>query len=231
MTTRRVGRPRLLSREKIVEAANRMPPGELTMSRVAEVLGVSAGALYQYVADRDELIRLVIAERLRVLPVPSDTGQHWSGYLREYAAGLTAVLSADTSALIQVLGIESTLVPELRLTEAFYQALVSRGFALDEAVEIHAQVSVIAMGAAMAASRERIAAPPETGTGAETAPGTAPASLARALDGLDDDDLPLVRKAASVWKNRSAGVHEALTGALIEQIARKRGERIDNARE
>jgi AcrR family transcriptional regulator len=211
---RPVGRPRLLTRAKVIETAAMMPPGELTMTRLAERLGVSAGTLYQYVADRDELVRLVIGERMRVLPLPADTGQHWSQYLREYVAILTTMLSADPNEMVQVLGIESTLEPELRLTETFYAALVARGFALDEAVDIHTQLSAIAIGKAVATIREQLAVRDA---------GSVAAALAGVLDGLEDADLPLIRKAGPAYLARIAAI-DGLLEALIERIARNRGE-------
>jgi AcrR family transcriptional regulator len=216
---RPVGRPRLLTRAKVIETAAMMPPGELTMTRLAERLGVSAGTLYQYVADRDELVRLVIGERMRVLPLPADTGQHWSQYLREYAAILTAMLSADPNQIVQVLGIESTLEPELRLTEAFFEALAARGFALDEAVHIHTQLSAIAVGKAVGAVREQLAVRDA---------GSVTAALARVLDGLDDADLPLIRKAVPAYMDRIAAI-DGLIEALIERIARSRGDEAGNS--
>ena len=217
---RPVGRPRVLTRAKVIEAAALMPPGQLTMTRLAETLGVSVGTLYQYVADRDELIRLVIGERMRTLPLPRDVGQHWSRYLREYVAILTAMLSVAPDELVQVLGIESTLEPELRLTEAFYAALAARGFALEEAVDIHAQLSVIAVGTAFGNNRERLAI---------RNAGSVPAALARVLDGLDPADLPLIRKAVPAYLARIAAI-DGLIEALIERIARHRGEHIDPGR-
>jgi AcrR family transcriptional regulator len=215
---RPVGRPRLLTKAKVIETAAMMPPGELTMTRLAERLGVSIGTLYQYVADRDELVRLVIGERMRALPLPEDTGQHWSQYLREYAAILTAMLSADPNQIVQVLGIESTLEPELRLTEAFFEALAARGFALDEAVDIHTQLSAIAVGKAVGAIREQLAVRDA---------GSVTAALARVLDGLDEADLPLIRKAVPAYMDRISAV-DGLIEALIERIARSRGEQAGN---
>jgi len=214
---RPVGRPRVLTRAKVIETAALMPPGELTMTRLAQTLGVSVGTLYQYVADRDELIRLVIGERMRTQPLPADAGQHWSQYLREYVALLTAKLSAAPDELVQVLGIESTLEPELRLTEAFYAALTARGFALEEAVDIHTQLSVIAVGIASGNVREQLAI---------REAGSVEAALARVLDGLDPADLPLIRAAVPAYLARIAAI-EGLIDALIERIARQRGERAD----
>jgi AcrR family transcriptional regulator len=211
---RPVGRPRLLTKAKVIEAAAMMPPAELTMTRLAERLGVSVGTLYQYVADRDELVRLVIGERMRALPLPEDTGQHWSQYLREYVAILTAMLSADPKEMVQVLGIESTLEPELRLTEAFYAALVRRGFALEDAVVIHTQLSVIAVGTAVGNLREGLAVRDA---------GSVTAALARVLDGLDPADMPLIRDSVPAYLARMAAI-EGLIEALIGRIARSCGQ-------
>lgn len=207
----------MLSRDQVIAAATRMAPGDLTMTRLAEELGVSTGTLYKYVADRDELLRLVIAERMRNLPIPTDTGQHWALYVREYASRLIALLSSDNAALAQVLGLESTLEPELRLTEAFYAALVARGFELEAAVEVHTQISMIAIGAAVGVSRDRMA---------QAAAGSVTAALERVLATLDAADLPLIRKAIPAFAERAQHA-DALTEALIARIARERGEHID----
>jgi AcrR family transcriptional regulator len=224
---RAVGRPRLLTRAQVVETAAQIAPGELTMTRLAETLRVSPGTLYQYVADRDELIRLVIEKRMRDLPLLEDTGQHWSDYLREYINRLASALTADPAAIAQVLGIESTVEPELRFTEAFYAALVARGFGLDETMEIYVQVSIVAMGAAMVGNRERLAAKEAGSVGA---------ALRRVLEGLGEDEVPLVRKAARLAKARSLSARDltdlsarGLTEILIESIARQRGETAGNA--
>jgi hypothetical protein len=102
----------------------------------------------------------------------------------------------------------------LRLEDAFYAAMVARGFDLGEAVEIHAQVSVIAIGTAVGISRDRLAM---------TEAGSVTAALARVLDGLDPAELPLVREAVPAYEDRAACA-DGLTEALLERIARQRGE-------
>jgi AcrR family transcriptional regulator len=60
---RRRGRPNLLTREEVVEAAYGIASGEgldaLSMPRLAQSLGVSAMAIYTYVANKDELLNAV----------------------------------------------------------------------------------------------------------------------------------------------------------------------------
>ncbi|GEO27925.1 TetR/AcrR family transcriptional regulator [Alicyclobacillus acidoterrestris] len=72
------GRPPRLSRELIVAAALQMNLESLTMRELADYLGVSHGALYRWVASRDELLDL-ISETLveRVLSVDVSDGTDW----------------------------------------------------------------------------------------------------------------------------------------------------------
>jgi hypothetical protein len=119
--------------------------------------------------------------------------------------------------MVQVLGIESTLEPELRLTEVFYAALTRRGFALEDAVGIHTQLSVIAVGAAVGHLREGLAVRDA---------GSVAAALAQVLDRLDPADLPLIRDAVPAYVARIAAI-DGLIEALIERIARGRGEPVD----
>lgn len=80
-TTPRRGRstPRPpLSREVIVSAALRVIADEggdaLTMRRVADEIGVSASALYGYVANKEELVQLVLEQIMQEMPIPPDDG-------------------------------------------------------------------------------------------------------------------------------------------------------------
>jgi AcrR family transcriptional regulator len=208
--SRPAGRPRLLTIERIVREADRLGPDGFTMTAVAEGLGVSVGTLYQYVSDRDELIRLVLAERMKNLPIPQDSGQHWTTYLRDYVDGLVAALSSDTYNVVHFYSMGSMLQLELRVSEAFYAAMVARGFALEEAVEIHGNASVIAIGAAMARGRDRIAVERS---------GSVPAAMDEALSDLDPQELPLVREAIPAYETRTEHIHHTLVDALIQRIA------------
>jgi AcrR family transcriptional regulator len=200
----------------VIEAAMGLGPQPLTMTRVAEELGVSPATLYLYVTDRDHLVELVTARRLGELTVPPDVGQDWGDFLREYVRILTHKLSAHTSDLLQVLAVASTLEPELRLADRFYEMMTARGFSIDESVEIMAQASVIAIGAAMGISRHRLAA---------EAKGSMTAALHDVLASVPPGDLPLVRRAVPAYEGRGAGVEGELVEALIARIAlRRRGQ-------
>lgn len=86
---RRRGRPPRISRDDIVEAAFELGIENLTMTAVAERLGVTHQSLYGWVQDRDELIDLVsdrLIRQLEIVPPSDPTG--WRDSLRSYANGL-----------------------------------------------------------------------------------------------------------------------------------------------
>jgi TetR/AcrR family transcriptional regulator, tetracycline repressor protein len=86
---RRRGVPRpQLSRDAIVAAALEVVEtdggGALTMRRVAGQIGVSASALYGYVASREELVQLVLEQIITEIPVPATAGS-WQDTMRAFA--------------------------------------------------------------------------------------------------------------------------------------------------
>jgi AcrR family transcriptional regulator len=92
---RRRGTPRpQLSREAIVAAALKVTEtdgGEaLTMRRVADQIGVSASALYGYVANKEELVQLVLEQIISEIPVPETTGR-WDDTVRAFAREMLGI--------------------------------------------------------------------------------------------------------------------------------------------
>src|SRR4051812_27662186 len=85
----RGGRQRALSRVAVAQAAVAMVAeagfDELTVRGVARRLAVSAPSLYEYVASKDDLIDLVVAQVLDEAAVDWDPPSGWEPLLR-YAA-------------------------------------------------------------------------------------------------------------------------------------------------
>jgi len=80
------GRPAQLSRDQIVSAALRSNLDTLTMRELAARLGVTHGALYRWVANREELLDLisdVIVDR--IMPAGPPRGSQWRPWLRRLA--------------------------------------------------------------------------------------------------------------------------------------------------
>src|SRR6516165_9278121 len=89
---RNVPRPQL-SRDVVVAAALQVlekDGGEtLTMRRVADQIGVSASSLYGYVANKEELVHLVLDRIFEEVEIPP-TGS-WQETLREFGRALLAM--------------------------------------------------------------------------------------------------------------------------------------------
>lgn len=84
-----------LSREALVRSAVALLDAEgldrVSMRRVAADLGVTVGALYWYVATKDELLELVLDDVLGEAHAPESPG-HWRPALAAHAARLRQVL-------------------------------------------------------------------------------------------------------------------------------------------
>jgi AcrR family transcriptional regulator len=89
---RRHGVPKpQLSREVVVAAALQVLDAEggdaLTMRRVADQIGVSASSLYGYVANKEELVQLVLDRIFEEVDVPP-TGGNWQETVKEFARAM-----------------------------------------------------------------------------------------------------------------------------------------------
>ena len=62
----------------------------LTMRRVADEIGVSASSLYGYVANKEELVQLVLEQIMTEIPFPAGDLE-WREMLRQWARGTLAV--------------------------------------------------------------------------------------------------------------------------------------------
>jgi TetR/AcrR family transcriptional regulator, tetracycline repressor protein len=96
-STPRAGRPPRpeLSREAVIDAAlvvlTEVGPDGLTMRRVATELGTAAASLYGYVANKEELIELVVDRVFAEVPIPDVDTDDWQAESKRYmgTAGLT----------------------------------------------------------------------------------------------------------------------------------------------
>jgi AcrR family transcriptional regulator len=125
-------RPRSLTSHAIAAAALRIVDRDgltlLSMRTVAGELGVSAMALYRYVASREELETLVVEEVLRGVDLTAPPAQTWQMRLRSLAERARRAVG-DHPAVVPLLltrrhGSESSV----RWGEAMMRALADGGF-------------------------------------------------------------------------------------------------------
>jgi AcrR family transcriptional regulator len=103
---RSVPRPQL-SRDVVVAAALAVVDKEggdaLTMRRVADEIGASASSLYGYVANKEELIQLVLERILEEVKLPAEGGR-WQDELKEFGRSLLDVFRRHRGVAALTLG-------------------------------------------------------------------------------------------------------------------------------
>lgn len=83
----RRGRKAVITREMIAEAVLAVGFDSLTMTKVADRLGVSHAALYSHVADRDDLVVAATDRAIEAMDLPAPV-RDWRPYLRAIANAL-----------------------------------------------------------------------------------------------------------------------------------------------
>jgi AcrR family transcriptional regulator len=143
---RRRGRPALISREQIVDAALEVGIKDLTMSAVAERLGSTPQAFYRWVTDRDELIALVADALVERVEAPPDNGRPWREWLAELASNIRDVLQQAPGLAVHSITAYRTSLPFLRLNERACQVLTAAGFSLVEAQRTYLTFGSVLLG-------------------------------------------------------------------------------------
>ena len=95
-----------LSREAIVEAALAVAREEgieaITMRRLAQELDTGPASLYVYVANRDELHRLIFDAAAGTIPIEPVDPARWREQLRDLVARMVRLMSEDFPGLAQL---------------------------------------------------------------------------------------------------------------------------------
>lgn len=112
-----------------------LPPAELTMTTVAETLGVTRKALSYYVADRSELVGLVVLEKfeaeLNQVEFPAEGD--WRHLLNAYAHAIRDGI-IEVGELAAHYPVSHLAAPAaLGIAERVLAALVTAGFDIDAA--------------------------------------------------------------------------------------------------
>lgn len=153
-TETRRGRPRRLQLDQVLEAALAIGLQQLTMTSVAERLGVAKTVLYGYVSSREELVRHAATYASRRYRFPQDTGQPWMQWILEYAHALFEVLTMEGELLERWLSGEQSASLEVDAAEMWLRALTARGFSGEETLRLRRAVSHLVIGAAAAHKRD-----------------------------------------------------------------------------
>lgn len=148
-SARKAGRPRRLTLEMVLDAANEMGIENVSMKKLAVELDVGIATIYRYVADRDDLVRMALARR-GSHPFIVTRDMEWPDVLRGYARSLYSVVSQDSFPLTSFMRGGFGVTSELEFVDTLIREMTQRGFDADEAGRIcrmvHHQVGGAAMG-------------------------------------------------------------------------------------
>ncbi|MFB4289509.1 TetR/AcrR family transcriptional regulator [Nonomuraea sp. ATR24] len=113
----------------------------VTMRLLAEHLGVTVRALYNYAEDRDELVARAVALFIEQWPAPRPDPEQWERSIREYGAALRAVYRRYPRALLvsldEDLGDVAIHPNRLVHTDAFLGMLRAIGLSVTQAQIVH----------------------------------------------------------------------------------------------
>src|SRR5204862_3031515 len=111
--------------------------------------------LYHYVRGKDDLLRLAAEFSAGRIELPSDHGQHWAVWLYEWAMYNRAAFMAEPGLLKQF--IDGAIAAERTSVgmDSALGTLIKQGFPIADARMVYGVVSEFAIGAAVAAIRER----------------------------------------------------------------------------
>jgi len=138
-----------LTRDRIINAGVELIRNEgfqaLTMRRIAECLNSGVMSLYWYIANRDELVAVVVDELLRGVPTPSPD-LPWRQQVFEVCRAFVSILEPHRLALA---ALPSGIAPgphRLRMTNDIYGALGSAGFGGDDLAQGVDAIAALTIG-------------------------------------------------------------------------------------
>lgn len=162
LAARRRGRPAELNLRQILDVAKRLlgpngDPSELNLRALASELGVTAMALYRYVADKDDLLQHLVDESVEALGLPDDpAGTDWKPWMRDVAIRLFDLIVASPVAAY-IFSTRPVKTPAaLCRMEASLRVLTNAGMTNNQALDVYSQIHTYTLGfGSVAASRIR----------------------------------------------------------------------------
>jgi AcrR family transcriptional regulator len=209
------GRPRLLTHEEILEGAVELGLEGLTMKRLATHLNVGTATLYQYFNSRKTLMRAAAVYSLSDVPLPEDTGQHWSRLARDYVDSIQSLLAENPSFIHSYQHTDYGFEVQFQLIEKFLQSMVSRSFSPEKGMELFNVIGMAAFAGAIEITRQREF---------EFQDETMEVVAKRQFERLDAEAFPMMAQALSTFTQTPDEKIELLLTATFKSLARERGE-------
>jgi AcrR family transcriptional regulator len=148
-----MGRPRLLTRERIVEAAAALADAEglaaVSVRRLAAELGVRGPSLYNHFATKTEILDAVADAVVSQIDVSFFGTHDWREALRLWAQSYHAALSAHPNVVPLLAHGPGRRPAALAMADAVYGALLDAGWPEARATHIGALMRYLVTGSAL----------------------------------------------------------------------------------
>jgi AcrR family transcriptional regulator len=212
-SARAVGRPRALTLNEILDAANAMGLSGISMPALAAKLGIGTATLYNYVTNRDDLLRRAAVRQSRLRRL-DDLDQDWRSLVRTHARQFFAFCSAEPQIIIQHM--HGTVGPDavIDYLDTFLMSMARRGFAPDDAYRIYSAVNNVVLGAVVRQAYVKASA----GTGVGHAE-----AVRRCLRERDRKDLSYVRACTAFADVKRAYDFEDALARMIDSFVAEFG--------
>ena len=210
-----VGRPRLLTRETILNAAVELGLEALTMKHLAAKLGTGAATLYQYFENRDALMRAAALYAVQEMRLPLDDGQHWSDFTRSFARAIQTMLVENPTAIRHYQEADYKFDVQFEMVQHFLSVLKKQGFAIEVGMRLVRAATMAGIYGAIETIREATFA----------AKGENPDKiLDRQLAAISKDDLPLVYDARAYLVVPAESLISEVLDPILRDLAQQKGE-------
>jgi AcrR family transcriptional regulator len=160
-----MGRPRLLTRERIVEAAAALADAEglaaVSVRRLAAELGVRGPSLYNHFATKTEILDAVADAVVSQIDVSFFGTHDWREALRLWAQSYHAALSAHPNVVPLLAHGPGRRPAALAMADAVYGALLDAGWPEARATHIGALMRYLVTGSALGSFALGFAGDPE----------------------------------------------------------------------
>ena len=210
-----IGRPRLLTRDTILNAAVELGLEDLTMKRLAAHLGSGAATLYQYFENRDALMRAAALHAVQDMRLPIDKGQHWSEFSRSFAKSIQNILVENPTAVRHYQEAEYKFDVQFEMVEYFLSVLKKQGFTIEDAMKLLRAATMVGIYCAIEMIRE--AAFVAKGENLDQV-------LEQQLSAIGKSDLPLVHDASAYLVIPAKNLLDEVFNPILRDWAQQRGE-------
>ena len=210
------GRPRVLSREEILNGAVELGLEDLTMRKLSDHLNVGTGTLYHYFKTREALLRAAAVHALTDMDLPKDKGQHWSVLARDYVYSIQGALTEHPSFILNYQPTEYGFEVHFQLAERFLTSMTRRGFSPEDGMQLFHIIGLAAFGGAI----EEIRRNDLKKTGA-----TLKATAKKEFKRLPQSNFPNLSEAFSIFTLSPKEKTDLLLRSAFQPFAEARGEK------